>query len=70
MHCLSSGVFQSTLAPLVWELLKGNAWRLEGPNSSVVELGIARFRADLWARYLKEQQLGKQHARIQQLLPS
>ena len=67
---MSLGVKQHLLAHLVWELLIGDAWRVGGPQSSLVELGVARMRAELFAFYKSEEKAGRSHCRVQQLLPS
>lgn len=70
LHTLSLGVMQTVLSNLVWALLNANIYRVVGPVSSVVELGVARMRQELFDFYVAEQAQGRVHCRVQQFLPS
>lgn len=70
LHTLSLGVFPTTLAHFVWALFDANAWGVPGGAASVLELSVARMRAELFQWYSSEQKAGRTHTRVQQLLPS
>ena len=67
MHSISLGVMQHLLAHLVWSLITANVWNIPGPTQNVLELSVARLRAELFAWYGAG---GKGYTRVQQLLPS
>jgi len=70
LHALSLGVFQFFLMHLLWELLLADAWGVGGPNANIIDLGVAIFRAELFAWYDSELKAGRSHTRVQQFLPS
>lgn len=70
LHTLALGVFQVALAHLFWALISANAWQVQGGSAAILELSVAKLRAELFAWYGTEQKAGRNHCRVQQLLPS
>ena len=68
LHCLSKGVFQFFLGPLVRDLLNANAWGL--PGVGFFDMGIYAMRGDLWSWYERESKNGRNWTRLQQLTPA
>jgi hypothetical protein len=67
LHTLSLGVFQFFLAVLLWRFLLLNPWKLDGPPASWPERGLNHFRSLLFLWYNREEQLGRNHTRVQNL---
>lgn len=70
LHTLSLGVFQTALAHLMWDLFEANVFDIAGPFSAVFELSVARVRESLFKFYRSEHAAGRDHTRVQQLVPS
>ena len=67
LHALSLGVFQEILGPLIWALLRGNAFGVPGTSTNLTEHGLSALVECLWNWYKEESQRGIAHTRIQKL---
>jgi hypothetical protein len=70
LHTLSLGVFQVWLAEVVGDLLDASVWNVRGPAVARHELGVACLREELFGWYTTEAKAGRNHTRVQKLLPS
>ena len=69
LHTLSLGIFQHILSCFLWALLEANAWAIDGPMSTRVDLSIIQIRAELFDWYGREEREGRVHSRLQSFVP-